>query len=512
MQKYDLNDLFKNLRYLDKELLKTFDDESLDDKEYFTNAILSDIYTNCSSLVMNLLANNKNSIGIDYNCRTIIEAFAILKMVSLNKISDEQLKLFRNQYVIVDFINVKKLFNKENSPYKEPIINQYNDVIKDYCKFYNCTKDKLLSSFVDDPNFFLKKTIGDNINFYNLISKYGAIKMSSQMYSFFSIIEHPHTFFDDTFAEKIYEIRDIYIKQILDYVVEFLKHTKQIIFSEKEQGFRELYTNNIDLINNKVNIRALEIVFNEIIQKTCVPSNNIYQKKYFEIIRDLFVDMENSMSLGYKEQVIAKFKAFLEFISVDYQINSVSGQNEYILMIDGFSLSSMLQINECLGANKVVNCFDDELSDIYKEYYKEKYGLNNYSYFRKMMTNNSLYFIDGNTKKSYKSIVKQSLKSIWINEDSYNYVFTAFQIANDFAHAGGYSFNSSDGMWEIMPHECLCLCADYMIFYLLNLSNNVSMYNCDLRFDQFIKFFSELSNMHRKEKSKIEHRILSQIN
>ena len=99
-KKYDLNDLYKVLKQHDIDILKHFCDPNLSDNDYFFYGINSDIISNSLNIVVNKLSGNIESAGVDLSCRSIIEAFVILRMDSEGAVSEKQ-KKFLDIYTLI---------------------------------------------------------------------------------------------------------------------------------------------------------------------------------------------------------------------------------------------------------------------------------------------------------------------------------------------------------------------------------------------------------------------------
>ena len=110
---FTIQDLYKTLRRHDKDILKHFNDDDLNDYNYLFYAINSDIMSNALSIVMNILINNEPTAGIDNNARSIIEGFVILKMLGSGEISETQQTIFRSHFAIVDYENFKKRIRRK---------------------------------------------------------------------------------------------------------------------------------------------------------------------------------------------------------------------------------------------------------------------------------------------------------------------------------------------------------------------------------------------------------------
>ena len=97
--------------------------------------------SNALNIVMNRLLKNPETPGIDNNARAIIEGFVILKMLGSGNISDEQLKIFRSHFAIVDYENFKKWIRKEKErPAFVDTQKRYDDAVDFLTNYYGCSK------------------------------------------------------------------------------------------------------------------------------------------------------------------------------------------------------------------------------------------------------------------------------------------------------------------------------------------------------------------------------------
>lgn len=250
------DDFYKTLREHDNAILKKFNDRDLNDEEYFFLGINSDIMSNALSIFINRLSGNSESIGIDNNCRAIIEAFVVLKMDASGEITPKQKELYRYQYALVDYDNFKKALTeqeKENDNYKK--LNEDKEkAIQIAMEHFNCTR-KEISNYkfsADDPAFYLKKKLWDKISFAHLLSKHPIFdEKSIKIYEFFSLFAHPR-FEMNPDAEKGYnEIRKTYVEKALNYVFEYLADLKFLIKDDKLKTFNDDFWFNPKLANKE---------------------------------------------------------------------------------------------------------------------------------------------------------------------------------------------------------------------------------------------------------------------
>ena len=175
LEQYDINNLYKVLRKHDVEILKHYNCDEISDNDYFFYGINSDIVSNSLNILTNYLSGNIESAGVDLSARAIIEAMAILKMDGSGDISDNQKKIYRYQYAYVDDDNFHSIMKEMPEGFEhENIVRLKAD--KDKAKqamleHFNCSerdlKDRKIS--IDDPCFYLKQNLHDDIRFSKLL-------------------------------------------------------------------------------------------------------------------------------------------------------------------------------------------------------------------------------------------------------------------------------------------------------------------------------------------------------
>ena len=183
------------------------------------------------------------------------------------------------------------------------------------------------------------------------------------------------------------------------------------------------------------------------------------------MVKDILV----SETLGYNEECISKFKIFAEFVGVDYLINTSESDLQFVVLKGAYDLSSKLSISGTIDKeNGIPDSLKSDLKLLYDKYYKEIYQLNDFDKFVDDFSMNSLYFAM-NSRKSYKKIVRKMAKEILPSDNYKNEFLSLFQIANDYAHSGGYCFNSTPGVTEITPHRIVRSVSEYLIIMLVNI-------------------------------------------
>ena len=471
---FTLQDLYKTLRRHDKDILKHFNDENLNDHDYLFYAINSDIMSNALSIVINILINNEPTAGIDNNARAIIEGFVILKMLASGDISETQQKIFRSHFAIVDYENFRKeIKSQKEHPVVVEMLKRYDDAVEFLCKHYGCHKKELHGYFVnyDDPLFYLKNNLKENIGFATLLNKYPIFNEKTfRVYEFFSIMIHPRYIDSSKLEKSIQKLRKGYINLVLDYVVKYLQAGKLIVIDDKAPSFDDDFFNNPLLFNNVNNIKQISIMFNMLVEDLCVLKDGFdgFECFFFKVLNHLIKDMMLCESLGYNEQVISKFKSFMELAAVHATINCVDSQEEFLILKNAFALSSRLQLLEHLTAMDPGENYEiDELKELYEVFYKDKYHIS-YEEFEKGMKENSLYFLNPKEDKKYNKYVRSAINEIFTDENIRAELLEMYKLSNDMNHASGYNFNSSPGISDFHAHFVMHAVFIWLINLILN--------------------------------------------
>ena len=505
-------DLYRTLRKHDKVIMSRFDDPNISDSDYFFCGINSDIVSNGISILINKMSGNIESVGVDNSCRAIIEAFAIMRMDALGKISDLQKSIYRHQYALVDFDNFKSLLSEEDksNPILDKVKADRKTAIELACKLLKCKSSDLKRHDCDDPAFYLKSNINSSIRFSTIVGTY--LPQMFDIYNFFSMFIHPR-FEINPDVENIFQTmkKEVYVKEILDYLVSYLRATKLIVMDRTTNDFNADFWNNPLTQTNVISIKMLENAFINLEKELCQIDKKQYDGfawYYIEKMRYLTIDMSMNMALGYKEQVINKFKSFIEYTAVYVMVNTLDYEKDYKQVKLGYLYSSRLQIEEhikALGGKEIPLVNKEELKKLYEDYYKEKYGLSSYEDYKREMRNNSFYFIDSGIR-SYNKYINQMIDVLFNDEDDKKQVKFLYKYAKDTEHASGYNFNSSEGIWSTN-----CFLTLHMVFKLLmmlilqsgltlaehgynpNIKNEVSLFKefAKTYYDEYLKVVKE---------------------
>ena len=515
-----IEDIYKALKYHDLEILKHFNDDSLTDQQYLFYAINNDIISNALFIVVNMKIGNLQTLGIDNCCRTIIEAFAVLKMIAVGDISDEQARIFRYHYAIVDFANMRKLVNED---VKQTDDFQYVDrdrqrAYEALMSFHNCTIGDLKKDpDLDDSNFYLKKHLGERINFATLLEKYPVFDVNEiKIYDFFSIYAHPRFEKDSKIEEAYSNLRTAYIKRVMDYIVSFLKNEKLFVFDKEVTDFEHDFFKNPILKNNVLNIKDMNRIFDSIEKKICFfdEGYDSFTLFFLEKMRSLIADMEVSITLGYREHIISIFKSAIEYIALYSTINECCSLEDFKKIKLAYCYSSRLQIDNLMlpkdfleEAGLPSSLIDDtvlELRPLFDSYYKEKYELDNFEYFLDKIRNRARYFLSKDNG-SYNSFVNKLLDDLYSDKRESEFIKMIYKISKDMNHGGGYSFNSSPGLIDSQCRHVQNTIYRYMYKMLAFFWLTLKEYGKEVDLTIELKYFEVLSSIEQNEIDKINN-------
>lgn len=470
-----LNNLYKSLKKLDLDILSKFNCAEISDDDYFYYGIYNEIVSNSINILVNYLAGNIESAGVDNSCRMILETLIILVMDESGDISSVQKSIYRYSYAYVDLENFKLVTKKEQLQEKrfKVIKADRNKCAKYIKKHFGCEYEDILkqNTGVDDPCFYLKKDLKDNIVFAKLIKKYfPSESLIGNLYEFFSLMVHPRCEKFPQAEEATMEVHQHFVDDILNVVADYLSDKGMLPSSESGDDFNNDFFYNPLLANNVHNLKEMEFAFNWSMKSLCsLPDGFDWFTWFFlEKTKYIVLDMMTSMSLGYTEHVIASFKPFMEMFSIYYKINTIEDLSEFGDLKESYWLSSRIQINEHLKNCGMIASNRDyrvELQTLYDDYYASRYNVGSFTKFYDKYLHNSLYFLD-NAKKSFSKFVREAITGITVDEMHGKDILTLYKISKDMAHASGYSFNATVDFVRVVSHKIL-LTTFFIVHYCL---------------------------------------------
>lgn len=505
-EQFDINALYKVLKKHDVEILKHYNDDDVSDADYFFYGINSDIISSCLSIITNYLSGNLESAGVDSCCRTIIEAMVILRMNAEGKISDDQKRIFRYLYSYVDLDNFHALFKEkpealENEGVKKVIADK-EKATEAMTRHFNCSSNDLRNRkiSIDDPCFYLKQNLQDDIRFSQLLKEHPICgEDGNAMYEFFSLFIHPRCETNPNLQEGIMEVRKIYIDQILNIVFNYLKECSLLKYDEESPDFDHDFFFNPLLVANVHNVKEFEKCIHLIKNQICnLPDGyDAFTWQFLERVRYLTIDMMISLALGYNEHVISSFKTFLEEYSVFFAVGSVDSKEKFDAIRKAYCVSSRIQIDahfEMMGMKqKLVE--DNEIKDLFDNYYKDEYGLDDYKKFYWQLRRNSMYFIS-KEKKSYNKYVRSLIEDAFTDDYQSKEIMTIYRMSKDMNHASGYNFNATFDMVRVTAQKVLYYTYRLLLHFLFNASLTLEEHGIKTDIKHIVDFIKSLMEGH----------------
>lgn len=495
-----LNNLYKSLKRLDLDILEKFNCAEITDEDYFSYAIQNDIVSNTLNILVNYLAGNIESVGVDNSCRIILEALTIFEINSKGDISQIQKSIYRYSYAYVDLANFRLMTTKEQLQEErfKDIRADRNKCANYIKKHFGCEYEDIIKqeNGSDDPCFFLKKNLKDKIAFAKLIDKYFPKNMDvGQLYEFFSIIVHPRCELDPEAEKATMEVHQTFVDDVLDFVANFLAINNLLPTSDGGNDFNKDFFYNPLLAVNVHNIKEMEFAFNLSIINICnlIDGFDWFSWFFLEKTKYLVLDMMTSLSLGYKEHVIASFKPFIELFSIFCNINKHGDLTEFEYLKRSYWISSRMQINEHLKKYNIPASnrnYMEELQSLYEEYYAARYKVDAFSKFYDKYTHNSLYFLD-NSKKSFSKFVREAIEWIAMNEIQNKEFMTLYKISKDMAHASGYSFNATIDLVQVTSHQVMRATFYVVYYFVCSVTDTLKEHNINVNLSE-IKYALEM--------------------
>ena len=354
----------------------------------------------------------------------------------------------------------------------------------------------------------MKQNLHDDIRFSKLLEKYPLGDGSEvRAYEFFSMFIHPRCEMDPKILKALVDIRKMYVDNVLNYVFEYLKSCDLLWYDDDALDFDHEFFYNPLLVNNVTNVKGFEYLIHLIKKQLCFlpKGEDVFTWQFLERVRYIVIDMMISISLGYREHVIAIFKSFVEEYSVFFAIGSVESQEDFDQIKHAYWVTSRIQLDahfEKLGMNSG-STPEDEIQKLYDEYYKEKYGLKDYKKFYWELRRNSLYFL-GKEKKSYNKYVRGLIENVFSDDEHKSKeAMTLYRISKDMSHASGYNFNATASMVDAYAQKVLIYTYQFLLHFIINASLTLEEHKIKTDVKPLIDAIKDLQSMHFETLNKI---------
>jgi len=464
MIEYNPQDFYRSLKALDAQYRGDFNHDEIPDAQYLNIALKEEIVSSALSVLLNDEYGNLGSMGVDANCREILESLALLKRLAEGKITPDACKRFRHQYFLVEYFNEKHiLVYPEDAPMsKKETKAKVQELVDGYCAKLNCS-EKDLPGFVRDPLFFLSEPGHPVPGFLELI-KQELTEESVQAYTFFSIREHPH--YTAEVPDILQPLRNRYLKETLEAAFYFFEKEGDIAKHDEIRGLDEeerdlLYAGQLQFMQNKV-VKTQKLID----AVTSSPEGRIvFVQDYLEQALSLYVDMRINLTFGFAEQALIKLKPFLELSAVFQRIEDAPDAATSNLLVRAYETSTSGSYGMFLEKATHRDDYDDEeLPKLYQEYYRDAYHLDDYAKFREKFLRKSLYFLDQNPP-SYNQLVESFLSGLGSSEREATFDLALYESSKDLGHGGGYLFDSSDCVWTSFGPQAVVFLNRYLLFF-----------------------------------------------
>ncbi len=459
-EKEELEALYKELSKRRVYILSMFDNDYINDDDYFYYGIYYDLINNAYNIVLSKIVGYSASLGVDISARTMIEALIILEINKKGKIDSQMKRIYRLSYSAVEKDNEVKI--KEKDILNEKDLSQrekdYQELIETVCDYFGCSKNELLNTYsISDPYLYLLKDIDDKTNFLSIAKKYDVdIDSFIEPYSFFSVMIHPRFLSPDQ-EKELEPQRDEYLSSLLGRVKDLFKEdqdkVKNLSVNDLNWQIRMMSKSSMDEIKR---VTDLFIRYQKLLPKDLFS----YLYYYIYIIEPLILDIHFSYYLKNYDLVIPKFKSFIETTSVFLHFYHAKDQKDIYYQSEGLRIGSEYRFSRWLKSLNTKER-DNQVEKLFFSYYNKRYSINGVGGFTKNLENEPLYFIkDKNC--SFHSLVRSENSSKYLSDSGPSEVSSLYEVALDMCHASGFTFNQSQEVLFYFSSDCLSATFSYL--------------------------------------------------
>ncbi|MCQ2753062.1 MAG: hypothetical protein MJ206_02265 [Bacilli bacterium] len=510
--------IYKSLKMIDKECRSHFNDNDITSEEYFKYGILSDLVRNMITFNLIRTLYGLRSPGLNLNCRLILESLVILKKYENNEFTKDNYDLYKEGYALIEVDNEKHLFKDENIKWDALKETKEKEQIylEKWSKKFGIDKTTLSvvardSCFYLAPQMYIDYGLAHpgkifHYSFVGLINNTLGFQYGDY-YTFFGFLLHP-TLISEDVIDEVESVKDKSYLSVFTLACNYLKEKGLIHDNDLEGFFAEkmhgVIKDNL-YVTDKI-IVTLNGLNYECSHKDGVLVNDFIYRMV-QSINDILADMLICNAYGHTDQIISKFKIFMEYISMYHSIDIAGKDLEYHSFVRCFYISTSYQLSQLipklmldLNPNTTDNDFakfainkDDELKQIYNDCYKEKFSYITEEFFVSGVKMHVLYFINGcHPAKNYGHLVGTFINSFFASSERAD-IFALTHMSTDLCHSAGYAFNASDRTFYGAASQALAYAFIYLRLYYENLKKHAAkkryseiVFPADL-FDVFIK-------------------------
>lgn len=460
--------------------------DNITDEQYFANAIKFDMVSNALSVLTNIRLDNYLSAGIALNCRAIIEDLAVYKKYEKHELKEENYAVFRNATIFIEEADIMPILIKlglDKEKLGEHITLQVLGLMEmDYEKIMKITGLNLkpLVNRLQEPDFYL--SLG---KFYKIIMpiNHHLGKEFSELYQFLGIFSHPHFLNDNEKYRKVQNIKLSGIQTLMDLVQAAISQNDDLKIDSKKFLADPLYK--LDYLK----IIYLLKLINSIL--VSIQENGIFVTDFEKFtlleLKRLWYDTQLCYGLGYYEQVIIKFKTFIEDAAMFEIIRNLKDEdkNPIIKTLKARTIYNSIKIFDDIGN---LDDYKSELKRLYKEYYEKKYALNNDEEFVKEISKLECYYLEKD-KNKFDDVAQYYFENCATNDDLLlGYDF--YKISLDYQHSNGYLYKSN----KYLSMYFATIFIHYVEKYFINLFRQTLKFIQDENLGKNIEHFEEKSN------------------
>ena len=467
-------------------------------------AIRLEMINNTLGLLINEFEHNTDSMGVDLNCRSIIEASSLIKMLQSNDLSDEVVAkfCFYNQYRILIF---KKEILKDNPIFDDFGLNelkeitkntsdeyekQIEDLIAKYQEVFSMTKEETIEILkARDPLLIGKNTFGSITHRY-LGDEYYSLRR------FFSFGVHPF-YFHQVDIDFRNGMKLKLITRVLELVEDMLNEID--IDINGIQSYQQYKKNKQEVIDT--------------INKVCEAYGNSkkgfggdgYFRCYVSQRKSMIKDCALMALFSIDLQFQCKYKIFIELFAMHEKMTEsmTNGKDHANKFADLFKANSYYNFSRILNEHVLYNSPDlrritDNLKEDVDKYTTEALEISEGIAKEDLLegfANNPLFFINFDKKQTIIETINYLIVRHIDGEGMGMVMKAIYDISASIDHPSGLIFDSSSSIFVDYNTTQLYLLMSLYEASIFGLAAHFIPENGEYLKQQFIKFTDKNKNV-----------------
>ncbi len=437
-----------------------------DDKLFLVDALQCEICANTISLCIELSCDLTNSPAMETNCRSLLEAIILLRMVFRDELDDEQISNFKHQSALLFYGNIfetaknekDRLLSDDESDLMmkqiDWIVSDYERALEAYRKRYGeKLNERAQREAIREGLFFTYKNPSKGKSFTDLFNKYmDDVDPGRLMYKRISFFAHPW------YLESLEDI-DLVRRGRFKDIARCLEIVQELYFDKLKEtpGADGAIKSDLDSLGvHMQRSQRIESICSELCERCARTASTLpFSSLCFAILRDSLTEMNILNGLGYPEMALSKFQSVAEFWAMNALLNNADNPKSFAALHHAFDYSTRVQIHNLGNFETLPLKSEDVLESAYRNAF-QKPSISFEEYKEKVLGNSLMFLKSESVERApgFVDIVRDGMEIAFPpgHESKRKGLILSYLFSIDVHHATGFCYSENRDCWLLLSH------------------------------------------------------------